>query len=475
MMKLKKVLVLFRPDYARVKPLLDAIGDFSKELDLRVHSYSEWLARMDKDIQDFEKVFLLVEDIEANIELLSEFCDSVENLGKFRIFGLPPDVVSPQLIAWWKNYFREELVLKPDFSVKSAFLKPEKRVLVVAEENESTERIEEALQKKKVPFFITRKKVAIYRDGVNFKIIHHPDGELCFGAVIFLPRKRILSFGFPREVEDTQRAFFVDELLRRYNHRNFWKKSVAFLVHEFASPLQWREALCWSARIRRDFCSEVLFLCEQVGVALENSELAYREARQAGVRFEKVKFKSFSCQATESMQKIILKFVSEKDLREVSYLVDWLVVVPSFEVQPVALEEYFMVDRENLKATSLPNPVIDKYSTCWRGVFCAPLEETGREWEHLMHSVMQYLEKGQLKLKERGSIDEEKCVLCLTCLRSCPFGAVKIEGENKRKKAMIDWSLCQGCGICTSLCPAGAIEIVDLKSGRYLFGPRLWS
>jgi len=90
MMKLKKVLVLFRPDYARVKPLLDAIGDFSKELDLRVHSYSEWLARADKDIQGFEKVFLLVEDIEANIELLSGFCDLVENLEKFKIFGLPP-------------------------------------------------------------------------------------------------------------------------------------------------------------------------------------------------------------------------------------------------------------------------------------------------------------------------------------------------------------------------------------------------
>jgi len=348
-------------------------------------------------------------------------------------------------------------------------------VLVVAEENENTERIEEVLQKKKIPFFITREKVAIFRDGINFKIAHRSYGELCFGAVIFLPRKRILSFSFPQEVEDTQRAFFVDELSRRYNHCSFWKKSVAFLVHEFASPLQWREALRWSARIRRDFCSEVLFLCEQVGVALENSELAYREARQAGVRFEKVKFKNFSCQATESMQKIILKFLSEKDLREVSYSVDWLVVVPSFEVQPVALEEYFVVDREELEATPLPNPVIDKYSTCWKGVFCAPFEETGREWEHLMHSVVQYLEKGQLKLKERGSVDEEKCVLCLTCLRSCPFGAVKIEGKNKRKKAMIDWTLCQGCGICTSLCPAGAIEIVDFKNDRYLFGPRLWS
>ncbi len=471
---MKKVLVLFRPEYARVKPLLDAIGDFSKELDLQVYSCSEWLDKVNKSMQDFEKVFLLVEDIEANIELLSEFCDSVENLEKFKIFGLPPGVVSPQLVAWWKNYFREELVLGRDSPVKSAFLKPEKRVLVVAEENENTEKVEKALQKKKIPFFITRKKVAISRDGINFKITHHPDGELCFGAVIFLPKKRILSFGFPREVEDTGRAFFVDELSRKYNHRNFWKKSVAFLVHELASPLQWRKALCWSVRIRRDFCSEVLFLCEQVGVALENSELAYREARQIGVRFEKVRFKNFSCQATESMQKIILKFVSEKDLREASYLVDWLVVVPSFEVQPIALEKYFMIDRGNLRVAPLPNPVIDKYSTCWRGVFCAPLEETGKEWEHLVHSVMQYLEKGQLKLKERGSVDEEKCVLCLTCLRSCPFGAVKIEGENKRKKAMIDWTLCQGCGICTSLCPAGAIKIVDFKNGQYLFGPRLW-
>jgi len=469
---LKKILVLFRPEYERVKPLLDAISVFSEELDLRISSWTEWSTGRKIDVKNFEKVFLLVDDIESNLELLSEFCEVTEDLGQFRIFGIPKDAASPQLVARWKDYFQEELALEYPFPVKVVLLKPEKKVLIVAEGNKNTEGVEEALREKGIPFFVSREKVTLYREGINFKLLHSPYSETCFGAVIFLPKRKTLSFAFPQEVEDTGRAFFLEELSKRYSHRHFWKKNVAFLVHELASPQQWREAFSWATRIRRDFCSEVLFLCEQVGVALENSELAYREARQSGIRFEKVRFENLSCRATESMQQIILNFITEKDRREVSCVVDWLIVVPSFEVQPVALDEYFITDYASLRVVSPPNPVIDKYSTCWRGVFCAPLEETGKEWRYLAHSVAQYLEKAQLKLKERGSVDEEKCVFCLTCLRSCPFGAVKIEGRSKRKKAMIDWTLCQGCGVCASLCPAGAIEILDCKNGQYIFGPR---
>ncbi len=32
----------------------------------------------------------------------------------------------------------------------------------------------------------------------------------------------------------------------------------------------------------------------------------------------------------------------------------------------------------------------------------------------------------------RIEVDEEKCVLCLACLRTCPWGAIEVE-EQKRK------------------------------------------
>ena len=55
----------------------------------------------------------------------------------------------------------------------------------------------------------------------------------------------------------------------------------------------------------------------------------------------------------------------------------------------------------------------------------------------------------------KAVIDEEKCVICLTCYRCCPHGAI-YWGD---KKAIISPVACQGCGICASECPMDAIQI----------------
>ncbi|MCP4998280.1 MAG: FAD-dependent oxidoreductase [Hyphomicrobiales bacterium] len=63
-----------------------------------------------------------------------------------------------------------------------------------------------------------------------------------------------------------------------------------------------------------------------------------------------------------------------------------------------------------------------------------------------------------------AEVDNDKCVACLTCLRSCPFGAPRISDDLQSiggivGAAFIESALCQGCGLCTASCPAGAIEL----------------
>lgn len=55
------------------------------------------------------------------------------------------------------------------------------------------------------------------------------------------------------------------------------------------------------------------------------------------------------------------------------------------------------------------------------------------------------------------AVDAEKCVLCLTCLRSCPHGAVAV--DNAKEAATMSAVACQRCGLCAALCPARAIKL----------------
>jgi heterodisulfide reductase subunit A-like polyferredoxin len=63
-----------------------------------------------------------------------------------------------------------------------------------------------------------------------------------------------------------------------------------------------------------------------------------------------------------------------------------------------------------------------------------------------------------------AEVNGEMCVACLTCIRSCAFGAPRISSDTESiggilGAAYIESALCQGCGLCTASCPAGAIEL----------------
>ncbi len=62
-------------------------------------------------------------------------------------------------------------------------------------------------------------------------------------------------------------------------------------------------------------------------------------------------------------------------------------------------------------------------------------------------------------------VDPDKCVGCLTCVRTCPCEIPKIKSDLTGVgeivgAAYIEPALCQGCGTCTAECPANAIQLV---------------
>jgi ferredoxin len=57
-------------------------------------------------------------------------------------------------------------------------------------------------------------------------------------------------------------------------------------------------------------------------------------------------------------------------------------------------------------------------------------------------------------------VDQELCLGCGVCMRSCPTGAISIVG----RMAYVDAGKCIECGNCCSVCPRGAISSTEVSS-----------
>jgi len=71
-----------------------------------------------------------------------------------------------------------------------------------------------------------------------------------------------------------------------------------------------------------------------------------------------------------------------------------------------------------------------------------------------------YLEVGA----QVSRVDQEKCISCMTCVHSCPYGAPFM---NKEHKGEIAAAKCMGCGICASECPARAIQLNHFEAKHF--------
>jgi heterodisulfide reductase subunit A len=65
-----------------------------------------------------------------------------------------------------------------------------------------------------------------------------------------------------------------------------------------------------------------------------------------------------------------------------------------------------------------------------------------------------------------AEVDPDKCAVCCTCVRTCPFQVPYI--DSSQGAAYIDPGLCQGCGMCVSECPGKAISLASYADQQIL-------
>ncbi len=59
-----------------------------------------------------------------------------------------------------------------------------------------------------------------------------------------------------------------------------------------------------------------------------------------------------------------------------------------------------------------------------------------------------------------ANVDAEKCIRCLTCIRTCPHAAVELADNGEVVAAKVVDLACWGCGACVANCPVQAISMV---------------
>jgi len=83
--------------------------------------------------------------------------------------------------------------------------------------------------------------------------------------------------------------------------------------------------------------------------------------------------------------------------------------------------------------------------------------------------VLGLFAKDQLQSDPQVSkVELKRCVGCMKCAMTCPFGAIKEVEVRGEMKAQVIETVCQGCGICTSTCRQGAIQLQHFTDNQIL-------
>ncbi|MEM3403095.1 MAG: ferredoxin family protein [Nitrososphaeria archaeon] len=64
------------------------------------------------------------------------------------------------------------------------------------------------------------------------------------------------------------------------------------------------------------------------------------------------------------------------------------------------------------------------------------------------------------------SINYEKCIRCLTCVKMCPHNVYGVEGNEPRPIVKNPYECAVGCQSCAKMCPSNAINFPSTEELR---------
>jgi len=200
-----------------------------------------------------------------------------------------------------------------------------------------------------------------------------------------------------------------------------------------------------------DQCNAYIFV-KNVKVGAPGLEKLFTSARHDGVLCFKPEIKP---EFNQSSKELVIKSFEPVIREEMEFSPDYIVIEESLKPNEKtnALKTILRIDTDFDGFYQSNNVHRFPVMTNRLGVYVA---HTTGDATNIALRIKDLLGNGTIQAPEdQGVVDPEKCVLCLTCYRCCPHGAIFWDNE----AAIISSVACQGCGICASECPMDAIQI----------------
>jgi heterodisulfide reductase subunit A len=206
-----------------------------------------------------------------------------------------------------------------------------------------------------------------------------------------------------------------------------------------------------------------------------DKELLYKKARELGVMFIRYDLNSKPKVEQTADGKLQLTITDPILERPVVLYPDLLTLATAILPNPVEdIGEIFKVPRNaegflneahaKLRPVDLPS---DGLFLAGLAHYPKPIDETIAQAKAAAGRAATFLAK---KVVEVGGIvavvEPDKCAVCLTCVRTCPFNVPVI--DYTIDAAYIDPAKCQGCGVCVSECPAKAITLKNFTDSQII-------
>ncbi|HID31249.1 MAG TPA: CoB--CoM heterodisulfide reductase iron-sulfur subunit A family protein, partial [Desulfobacterales bacterium] len=244
--------------------------------------------------------------------------------------------------------------------------------------------------------------------------------------------------------------------------------------HPYCSRVCCTQAVTNALRMKKASPDSNLFILYRDVRTFGLHELLYREAREAGIQFFRYELDN-KPEVIEEEERLRVRVFDQNMREEIVIPADYLVLSVAIRPEeaskdlattlklPVDPDGFFLEAHIKLRPLDFGNA---GYFLC--GLAHGPkfLNESIAQAKGAASRAATILSRKQMMVDAQVAVvDREKCVVCLTCMRTCPFGVPKVAEDGF---IHIDPAECQGCGNCASACPRKIIQVQHMKDDQII-------